>query len=185
MALTIKDLCELAQVNTEDEENQYIADLLKDPIDRKTTGDACVKLFGYDPTIVFDQIEMTKILDEFLKEHSLEDVIRHKESIIVNAMETINSDRSAYQITALETAIREELSDCGDGDVANVFEAWAKKHYSAKVMYDPDYDEDDTFDDEDEDTEDVTDTVTVGNDSSEYTSDDDEDDEDDDFDDED
>ena len=41
MALTIKDLCSLAQVNTEDEENQHIAELLKDPIDRKTTGEAC------------------------------------------------------------------------------------------------------------------------------------------------
>ena len=35
MALTIKDLCSLAQVNTEDEENQHIAELSKTQLTEK------------------------------------------------------------------------------------------------------------------------------------------------------
>ena len=179
MALTMKDLCSLAQINTEDDENQHIAEILKEPIDRKTTGEAFAKLVGYDPTIIFDEIEMTKILDEFIKSHGNDDLKANKRCIITEAMDDINSNRSTYQITALEAAIRDIMDD--NGTTASIFEEWSKKHYSAKVMYDPDYDEDDSFDDDDGDSDE---TVTIGNDSSEYTSDDDEDDEND-FDDDD
>lgn len=175
MALTIKDLCSLAQVNTEDEENQHIAELLKDPIDRKTTGEACVKLLGYDPTVVFDQIEMTKILDEFIADNNLGDVRDKKEQIIINAMDIINENRSTYQITALEDSIA-ELFDTAE--IPTMFELWAKKHYSSKVMYDSEFDEDEVDIDEEESPE----TTEVGNDPEGFTSDEDDDD---DFDDDD
>ena len=198
MALTIKDLCSLAQVNTEDEENQHIAELLKDPIDRKTTGEACVKLLGYDPTVVFDQIEMTKILDEFIADNNLGDVRDKKEQIIINAMDIINENRSTYQITALEDSIA-ELFDTSE--IPTMFELWAKKHYSSfedfcigkahlnrnselveaaikKIMYDSEFDEDEVDIDEEESPE----TTEVGNDPEGFTSDEDDDD---DFDDDD
>lgn len=181
MAITIKDLCELAEINSEDEENDHIAVLLKDPIDRRTTGEACVKLLGYDPTVVFDQIEMSKILDEFIRDNNVSSLNDKREDIMISAMNYIDNHRYEYQLKALEMAIHDAFDDADD-TISSVFEAWAEKHYSVKIAYDPDFDEDD-IEDEDEDEE--GETAKIGNDGEEYTSYDEDEDEDDAFDDDD
>lgn len=178
MALTLKDLCELAEINTEDEESEHIAALLKEPIDRKTTGEAFAKLVGYDPTIMFDQIEMTKILDEFISDNNMSSIRR--EDIIVEAMDYINEHRFEYQITALSKAIEKVYNNSSEEAIVTVFDAWAADHYKGcKIVYDPDYDEDD--DDEIDDEEEIVEELSViGDDGyvsdSDYDADDDDDD---------
>ena len=163
MALTIKDLCELAEINSEDEENEHIAVLLRDPIDRETTGAALEKLLGYDPTSAFDQIEMQKVLEDFIASNDLTSMTdEDKNTIMLNAMNYLIDHRYEYQVKALSVAMHEVYVDTDDAQLSSIFDAWAEKHYSMKIMYDGDYDEDDDDDIEDDEDEDYHSPLDTG-----------------------
>lgn len=181
MALTIKDLCELAEIDSEEKENEHIAVLLKDPIDRETTGEALEKLLGYDPTSAFDQIEMQKMLDDFIASNNLGYITdEDKHTIMLNAMNYLMDHRYEYQANALAIAIKESFADTDNEELSSIFDAWAEKHYSMKIVYDNDYDESESDDDDNDDEVELDEIANSG-----FVSDDDEDDEFDDEDDED
>jgi hypothetical protein len=140
MAITIKDLCELAKVDTEEKENEHIAALLKEPVDRKSTGKALSTLLGYDPTTAFDQLEMSKTLDTFSKEACISFTTDKKNEIIAEAMNSVNKNRDEYQVKALLHAIDTVIDDA---EIVNEFDSWSTIHFALDSFEDDDDEDDD------------------------------------------
>lgn len=168
MALTLKDIIAMSGINTEDEENDAIVNLLK-PTTREESGKAFTTALGYNPITVFDEQEMLKVIEDY----GSPTIENNKQEIIANAIDYMHGDmRIQYQITALAHAILDVIGK----DTADEFDKWASAHYKPVIAYDDDYDEEDCDDDADEDFDNSSEFEADEDEENIFADDDDEDD---------